>query len=70
MSNKNMWELKTKKDHLIDDIFEKQMKNWFRFFPSCDQSFRIVNNGNKVVITISNIKRVKKYPLKKEKFND
>ena len=58
----------TKKDNLIDDIFENQMRNWFRFFPSCGQSYRIVNNGKKVIITISNIKKVKKYPTKIYKY--
>ena len=63
---KTMGQLKTKKDYLIDDIFENQMRNWFKYFPSCGQSFKIVDNGKKVIITISNIKRVKKYPFEKE----
>ena len=57
---KTMGELKTKKDSLIDDIFENQMKNWFKHFPSCGQSSRIVDGGKKVIITISNINRIKK----------
>ena len=55
-----MAELKTKKDNLIDDIFENQMKDWFKYFTSCGQSYKIVDGGKKVIITISNISRIKK----------
>ena len=59
-----MAKLKTKKDNLIDDIFENQMKDWFKYFTSCAQSYKIVDGGKKVIITISNIRRVSKYPTK------
>ena len=64
---RTMGELKTKKDNLIDDIFENQMKDWFKYFTSCGQSYKIVDGGKKVIITISNIKRVSKYPMKEVK---
>ena len=56
--HKTMGKLKTKKDYLIDDIFENQMRNWFKYFPSCGQSYRIVDGGKKVIITISNIRAI------------
>ncbi len=61
---KTFGDMRTRKDNLIDDIFENQMRNWFKYFPTCNQSFKIVDNGKKVIITISNIKKVKKYPTR------
>jgi hypothetical protein len=61
---KTFGDMRTRKDNLIDDIFENQMRNWFKYFPTCNQSFKIIDNGKKVIVTISNIKKVKKYPTR------
>ena len=61
---KTFGDIRLRKDNLIDDIFESQMKDWWKFFPACNQSFKIVDNGKKVIITISNINQVRKYPIR------